>query len=170
MLVVNLQTFSRVVHDYFHYVLKYVFFLFFWRHRINMFTGNIYIEGTSFLLKVCSYIIPFIYNRSIIITGHLVVSTIHAKDGVGSLYRLLDLGITTEELRQTIIGIVTQRLVVASVGLESELSAVFEILSDELLEEAFQSMVTGKAYRIPYTLSLSYQIERGVREGVIEKS
>lgn len=103
------------------------------------------------------------------LTGHLVVSTIHAKDGVGSLYRLLDLGVTTEELKQTIIGIVTQRLVVASAEKDSELSAVFEILSDDLLEEAFHSMLIGKAYRIPYPLSLSYQIERGVREGVIEK-
>lgn len=103
------------------------------------------------------------------LTGHLVVSTIHAKDGVGSLYRLLDLGVTTEELKQTIIGIVTQRLVVASAEIDSELSAVFEILSDDLLEEAFHSMLIGKTYRIPYPLSLSYQIERGVKEGVIEK-
>ena len=103
------------------------------------------------------------------LTGHLVVSTIHAKDGVGSLYRLIDLGVTPDELKQTITGIVTQRLVVASAGGESELSAVYEILSDDLLVEAFQSMHNGKTYRIPYTCSLSYQIERGVREGVIEK-
>lgn len=103
------------------------------------------------------------------LTGHLVVSTIHAKDGVGSLYRLVDLGVTSEELKQTITGIVTQRLVVVSKSSESELSAVFEILSDDLLEEAFQSMYIGKTYHIPYQFSLSYQIERGVREGVIEK-
>lgn len=76
---------------------------------------------------------------------------------------------TSEELKQTITGIVTQRLVVASKSSESELSAVFEILSDDLLEEAFQSMYIGKTYHIPYQFSLSYQIERGVREGVIEK-
>ena len=103
------------------------------------------------------------------LTGHLVVSTIHARDGVGSLYRLIDLGVTLEELKQTITGIVTQRLVVASTGIESELSAVFEILSDELLEDAFHSMQNGKTYHIPYAFSLSYQIERGVREGVISK-
>ena len=38
-----------------------------------------------------------------------------------------------------------------------------------MLEEAFQSMYIGKTYHIPYQFSLSYQIERGVREGVIEK-
>lgn len=81
----------------------------------------------------------------------------------------IDLGVTSEELKQTITGIVTQRLVVASKSSESELSAVFEILSDDLLEEAFQSMYIGKTYHIPYQFSLSYQIERGVREGVIEK-
>ena len=33
------------------------------------------------------------------LTGHLVLSTIHAKDAVSCLYRLLDLGITLEDLR-----------------------------------------------------------------------
>ena len=104
------------------------------------------------------------------LTGHLVVSTIHAKDGVGALYRLMDLGVSIEELRQTVTGIVTQRLVNIVNRKKSELSAVFEIIADEFLTEALDSIVTGRNFHIPYSVTLSYQIERGVREGVIQKS
>ncbi|WP_391116054.1 competence type IV pilus ATPase ComGA [Psychrobacillus sp. L3] len=104
------------------------------------------------------------------LTGHLVVSTIHAKDAVGSLYRLMDLGISSEELKQTIIGIVAQRLVTVSLSKEKELSAIFEIISDEFLLEALTSLMSGNDFQIPYSLTLSYQLERGVREGVIPKN
>ncbi|WP_144511077.1 competence type IV pilus ATPase ComGA [Bacillus sp. FJAT-22090] len=104
------------------------------------------------------------------LTGHLVVSTIHAKDGVGALYRLMDLGVSAEELKQTIIGIVTQKLVTVTNEKQQDLSAIFEIISDEFLTEALNSLYTGREFHIPYGLTLSYQIERGVREGVISKN
>jgi competence protein ComGA len=104
------------------------------------------------------------------LTGHLVVSTIHAKDAVGSLYRMMDLGISLDELKQTVIGIVTQRLVTVSLSKQPELSAIFEIISGDFLSEALYSLMTGRDFQIPYSLTLSYQIERGVREGVIPKS
>ncbi|WP_313893901.1 competence type IV pilus ATPase ComGA [Psychrobacillus sp.] len=104
------------------------------------------------------------------LTGHLVVSTIHAKDAVGSLYRLIDLGVAIEELKQTIIGIVAQRLVpVQNEGVQ-ELSAIFEIISGEFLLEAFDSILSGKTYHMPHILTLSYQLERGVKSGVISKN
>ncbi|TQR18600.1 competence type IV pilus ATPase ComGA [Psychrobacillus soli] len=104
------------------------------------------------------------------LTGHLVVSTIHAKDGVGALYRLMDLGVSSEELKQTITGIVTQRLVTVANLKQPELSAIFEIISDEFLVEALNSLFTGKDFHIPHAITLSYQIERGVREGVIQRN
>lgn len=45
------------------------------------------------------------------LTGQLVLSTIHAEDAVGALFRLLDLGIETYLLNSAILGIVAQRLV-----------------------------------------------------------
>ena len=45
------------------------------------------------------------------LTGQLVLSTIHAGDAVGALFRLLDLGIETYLLNSSILGIVAQRLV-----------------------------------------------------------
>ena len=45
------------------------------------------------------------------LTGQLVLSTIHAEDSVGALFRLLDLGIETYFLNSALRGIVAQRLV-----------------------------------------------------------
>ena len=43
-------------------------------------------------------------------TGHLVLSTVHARDSFGSLMRLLDLGIPQVVVAQAINGIISQRL------------------------------------------------------------
>lgn len=45
------------------------------------------------------------------LTGHLVLSTIHSKDTKGALYRMIELGIVKEELFQSLVAIVSQRLV-----------------------------------------------------------
>lgn len=45
------------------------------------------------------------------LTGQLVLSTVHAEDGVGALFRLLDLGIETYLLNSSLLGVVAQRLV-----------------------------------------------------------
>ena len=44
-------------------------------------------------------------------TGHLVISTVHAKNVLGTINRLLDLGITLQELEQGVIGVANQRLI-----------------------------------------------------------
>ena len=45
------------------------------------------------------------------LTGQLVLSTMHAEDAVGALFRLLDLGIETYLLNSSLMGIVAQRLI-----------------------------------------------------------
>ena len=45
------------------------------------------------------------------LTGHLMIATIHAKNTLGVVGRLQELQITGEQLRQTLIGISTQRLI-----------------------------------------------------------
>jgi type II secretory ATPase GspE/PulE/Tfp pilus assembly ATPase PilB-like protein len=45
------------------------------------------------------------------LTGHLVLTTTHAEDSVGALFRLLDLGIETFLLNSALVGVVAQRLV-----------------------------------------------------------
>src|SRR3989338_3314394 len=45
------------------------------------------------------------------LTGQLVLSTLHADDSIGALFRLLDLGIETYFINSALIGVVAQRLV-----------------------------------------------------------
>ncbi|GKV64602.1 MULTISPECIES: competence type IV pilus ATPase ComGA [unclassified Sporosarcina] len=88
------------------------------------------------------------------LTGHLVLSTVHAKDPVGCLYRLLDLGIHLEELRQTVIAISAQRLVTNSTG---DTVAVFEILQDLQIEEAAEAITKGQRFSLPVEQKIETQ-------------
>jgi general secretion pathway protein E len=45
------------------------------------------------------------------LTGHLVLSSLHANDAVGTLFRLLDLGIEPSLISTTLIGVLAQRMV-----------------------------------------------------------
>jgi len=45
------------------------------------------------------------------LTGHLVLSTLHSKNTKGALFRMLEFGIPKEELFQSLVAIVSQRLV-----------------------------------------------------------
>lgn len=45
------------------------------------------------------------------LTGHLVLSSIHANDAVGVLFRLLDLHVEAASISSTLIGIIAQRMV-----------------------------------------------------------
>ena len=97
---------------------------------------------------------PIIYNMPIIITGHMVLSTIHAKDSVNALYRLLDLGVSIEELRQTVVGIVGQVLVQIN---QDERRALYEILSDVYLSDAITAIKRKEPYELPKNLTITGQ-------------
>jgi len=45
------------------------------------------------------------------LTGHLVLSSVHANDGVSTIYRLIDLGIEPWLISATMIGVVAQRMI-----------------------------------------------------------
>jgi len=89
------------------------------------------------------------------LTGHLVLSTIHAKDTVNCIYRLLDLNISIEEIRQAVIGIAAQCLV--QVGTE-ERKALYELLIDLNLVDAIAATMRGEQYALPYAEKLSSQL------------
>ncbi|BDH62093.1 hypothetical protein MTP04_22230 [Lysinibacillus sp. PLM2] len=67
----------------------------------------------------------------------------------------MDLGITIEELRQSLIGIVAQSLI--QIGLHDERKALFEILSDIHLYKAITATTRGEEYRLPEQETLVYQ-------------
>ncbi|WP_342511364.1 competence type IV pilus ATPase ComGA [Sporosarcina sp. FSL K6-1522] len=74
------------------------------------------------------------------LTGHLVITSIHSKDPAGCFYRMMDFGVSIEELRQTVVCIAAQRLVRTSSGTTS---AVFEIVQDDVLDEMTNSIMKG---------------------------
>lgn len=71
-------------------------------------------------------------------SGHLVLSTIHAEDGAGVINRLKDLGISQEDLKQTLLAVISQRLV----KVENRRELVTEILD----KVAIQSYINDKKY------------------------
>lgn len=74
-------------------------------------------------------------------TGHLVISTVHAKSVMGTINRLLDLGLTLQELEQAMIGIANQRLI----KFEDERKAIFELCYQDHLEILFHQLTEGEA-------------------------
>lgn len=77
------------------------------------------------------------------LTGHLVFSTVHAKDPVGTIYRMLDFGVSLEELRQTVICVASQRLIIQKNG---EPGTIFEIVSEEMVEKMMDTIQKGERF------------------------
>lgn len=91
------------------------------------------------------------------LTGHLVFSTIHSKDPVGCIYRMMDFGVSAEELRQTLVCISAQRLIQKPGG---EIKAVFEIHSGNLLENMTNSILKGERFVSPKEQSIDVLLEK----------
>ena len=107
------------------------------------------------------------------LTGHLVFSTIHARHSVGCLHRLHDLGVSYEDMSQTLIAISAQKIipVFRELGhLQPSYRALYEILHGERLMDALDLAKDKKLYTLPEHLSFSGQIREGVRIGAIEAS
>ncbi|MBI2856110.1 MAG: Flp pilus assembly complex ATPase component TadA, partial [Chloroflexi bacterium] len=76
------------------------------------------------------------------LTGHLVLSSIHANDAVGVLFRLIDLGIEPFLISSALIGVVAQRMIrrvcphcrVLTQPTEEEALAYSSVVGEELKE------------------------------------
>ena len=91
------------------------------------------------------------------LTGHLVLSTIHSKNPVGCIYRMMDFGVSAEELRQTIVCISAQRLIQKPDG---ETRAIFEINSGDMLEDMTNSILKGDRFVSPKEQSINVLLEK----------
>src|SRR5690625_8015553 len=66
------------------------------------------------------------------LTGHLVFSTLHAKSAVGTIHRLLDMGIQQIELEQSLIAVASiQLLPIQIAGKIERQAARLEILEGQ---------------------------------------
>ncbi|WP_085991916.1 competence type IV pilus ATPase ComGA [Oceanobacillus senegalensis] len=70
------------------------------------------------------------------LTGHLVMSTLHAKNAIGTIQRLLEMGINQTDLHQTLIAVAAMELLPIQYKTKiKRRAAILELLDGKLLEE-----------------------------------
>jgi len=80
------------------------------------------------------------------LTGHLVLSSIHANDAIGVLFRLVDLGIEPYLISSTLVGIVVQRMVrriCTYCSVPSRPSVEEQIVYDEEMKQEPATLYSG---------------------------
>jgi competence protein ComGA len=77
------------------------------------------------------------------LTGHLVISTMHAVSSLKALYRLLELGVSRFDLEQILILVTNQRLVYS----DNQKKVVLEQLRGNELVEALDSIQDYKSFQ-----------------------
>jgi len=81
------------------------------------------------------------------LTGHLVISTVHSKDNLGTIHRMIDLGTSIIDLSQAVVGLVNQRLI----DTNHDKKALFEICYGKKLENTLEQVNKGGMFSISYT-------------------
>lgn len=72
-------------------------------------------------------------------TGHLLMSTLHAKDAFGTIHRLREMGISKTDLHQSLLAIVSLELIpIKREGNLADRALILEILEGNLLNEAIE--------------------------------
>lgn len=73
------------------------------------------------------------------LTGHLVLSTLHAKDAIGTIHRLLEMGIKQIELEQSLIAVASIKLLPIEIkGEVKRRAAILELLDGDRLKVALK--------------------------------
>lgn len=72
------------------------------------------------------------------LTGHLVLSTLHAKNAIGTIFRLKEMGIKTADLHQILVGIGALRLIPIIRKNQQQRSAIGELIDGTFLTQAIE--------------------------------
>lgn len=73
------------------------------------------------------------------LTGHLVLSTLHAKNAIGTIHRLIDMGIKRSDMKQSLIAVAALQLLPLQVKTElARRAAILELLEGTLLENTIE--------------------------------
>jgi len=99
------------------------------------------------------------------LTGHLVLSSVHANDSVGVIFRMIDLGVESFLIAQAVIGVVSQRMVRRVCPYCSRLT---EVSPDEQL--AYEQELNEKRSEFPIGAGCNFCAGTGYlgRTGVFE--
>lgn len=97
------------------------------------------------------------------LSGHLVLSTLHSSDCKGALLRLLEMGISKQEICQSIISMLSQRLVTTS---DQQRKLIYEHLTKNDIKYFFDNGLS-----LPNDFqNLTYYLKQMSKEGVICES
>lgn len=115
------------------------------------------------------------------LTGHLILTTMHTRDAVGAIHRLVEFGVSFTEIRQTLLGIVAQRLVelkcpictpvcspYCTFSKRSKRASVYELLHGQQLEEVLEAGMKGERNAQSFVL-LKDEIKKAVALGYIRE-
>lgn len=94
------------------------------------------------------------------LTGHMVFTTLHAKNALESLHRLLDFGLSEYDLKNTLTAVISQRLYKTKDIFRKE--CVYEILDAQALDHAIEKHEYPREHR-----KLEDEIQNAVEQGYI---
>ncbi|MGL5540327.1 MAG: ATPase, T2SS/T4P/T4SS family [Erysipelotrichaceae bacterium] len=97
------------------------------------------------------------------LSGHLVFSTVHAHDCLQVIHRMKDLGVSTPDLQQTLVGVVSQRLFTRA--RRKERICLYELLTKEQLQRALAQLPLHDSFA-----SLQTKAKVALDQGLITKS
>ncbi|MCA0970100.1 Flp pilus assembly complex ATPase component TadA [Halobacillus litoralis] len=100
------------------------------------------------------------------LSGHLVISTIHAKDAFGTIRRLKEMNIQQADLEQTLVAIAAQQLLpIQGQAYIPRRAAIVELLDGNLLVNATQD---SAPYNVPTFRSFSQLRRKAYALGYLE--
>jgi competence protein ComGA len=119
-----------------------------------------------------AYTAQFAFDASL--TGHLVLSTLHAKNTKGTIHRLLEMGLQRTDLEQSLIAVASLQLLPISIDKHSgRRGAILELLDGESLTRTLKGADTlrhnnfhtfehlrKKAFAYGYISKEIYQMEK----------
>lgn len=100
------------------------------------------------------------------LTGHLVLSTIHAKNAVGTIQRLLEMGISQTDLRQSLLGIASTKLIPINYKSLKRRAVILEMLIQDQLEKAIKK----NGFNTPDILTFNDLQNKAYAYGFISKN
>ncbi|WNS74219.1 ATPase, T2SS/T4P/T4SS family [Bacillus sp. DTU_2020_1000418_1_SI_GHA_SEK_038] len=117
----------------------------------------------------------------IVVTRHLVLSTMHTRDAKGAIYRLNEFGVNWVEIEQTLVAVTAQRLVELTCPFcQGECSpycfsygrwkraSVFELLAGRALHASMME-AKGEYMDVDY-FTLKEVIKKGIALGYIKET
>lgn len=111
------------------------------------------------------------------LSGHLIVSTMHAKNTLGAIYRMLEFNISLADIEQTMTAIVTQKLInilCSECRDDCEIDshpkkrlALIEILAENHLKDALSSIKQQKTPNL-HISTLDEELKKAIALGFVK--